>query len=169
MLQSVRQLKTHSINHLSVISPGAEFGVETKHCWYFLLRFLWSHSEGVYSFSLRSPVQHLGSLVASSLALESFSSLECVVVCGEGGGSVMQTELWPFSSIISLCTLNVKIQSVLQHKWKIAPSYVSLKKKSLDFRKVATLHYPIQTPGMQNLCSAILCMVISELTRNSTN
>ena len=33
-----------------------------------------------------------------------FSSLECVVVCGEGEvGPVMQAELWPFSSIIFTC------------------------------------------------------------------
>ena len=46
-----------------------------------------------------------------------FSSLECVVVCGEGEvDPVMQAELWPFTSIIFTCTPSMSKFSVLQHK-----------------------------------------------------
>lgn len=73
----------HSINHLSVISPGAKFGVEIKHCWYFLLRFFWSHSERESIHFPWDPQWNLpGSLnLASSLALEAsapWSVLWCV-------------------------------------------------------------------------------------------
>lgn len=41
----------HSINHPSVISQGAERGVETKLCWYFLLRYfydIWRASLSIF-------------------------------------------------------------------------------------------------------------------------
>ena len=81
-----------------------------------------------------------------------------------GGSSDAGRALAFYLHHFHLYTLNVKIQCFATQVKDCTELCVSERKKSLDFRKVATL--PI--PGIQNLYSAVLCMVISELEREGT-